>query len=164
MRTKEMNCFFAMVLGFFTFLFSSCVQMKYCNFIEINAPTEEVFAVLEDYENYPSFIPEFHKSVQIISEEKRGKGVVFQNFSTWNNYKMKSKYEITEYEENAFIKMKNLTQYGFTEMRLEKISGNNTKYTLTNELSIPWSMKEKLFSSFDKELVLVKDYCEKSKY
>ena len=74
---------------------------------------------------------------------------------------MKSKYEIIEYEKNAFIKMKNLTQYGFTEMRVEKISEGKTKYTLSNELSIPRSMKEKLFSSFDKELVLVKEYCEK---
>ena len=156
-----MNRFFAMMFGFFAFLFSSCVNMKYCNFVEIDTPVEKVFAILESYERYPSFIPEFHKNVQIISEEKSAKGVVFQNLSTWNNYKMKSKYEIIEYEKNAFIKMKNLTQYGFTEMRVEKISEGKTKYTLSNELSIPRSMKEKLFSSFDKELVLVKEYCEK---
>ena len=56
-----------------------CSNVKYENSININAPKDLVFMILEDYENYPNIIPDFHVNVKIVSENRTGLGVQFYN-------------------------------------------------------------------------------------
>ena len=137
-----------------------CSNVEYEKSINIKAPKELVFMILEDYENYPSIIPDFHVSVKIISENRTGLGVQFINNSTFEGYKIESLYEITEYRFNEYIKMENKSQYGSTEMIVEKINDNETVYTLINYLRIPNSMKNQLYSAFDNELETIKRISE----
>jgi hypothetical protein len=138
-----------------------CSTIKYENSINIKASKDFVFNILEDYENYPSVIPEFHANVKIISENRTGLGVQFINNSTFGGYKIQSIYEITEYRYNEYIKMENKLQYGLTEMIIENIDENQTKYTLINDIRIPIFMKDKLFNAFDNELETIKKVSER---
>jgi uncharacterized membrane protein len=143
------------------FVLAGCSNITYENSITINAPKEVVFAILEDYENYPAIIPEFHAGVKIISENHTGLGVQFINNSTFGGYKIESLYEVTGYRLNEYIKMENKSQYGSTEMSVETAGEKETKYTLTNDIRIPVFMKGKLYSAFDKEMETIKAICEK---
>lgn len=138
----------------------SCTPVTYLGSVEIHAPVGKVFSVIEDYENYPTFIPEFHNKTAIVSDIKKGSGVQFENESVWNGHKLKSTYEITAYEKDHKIEMCNLSQKGTTVMTLERISEDWTRYTLQVGISIPRGMKEALFAAFDREMNAVKDYCE----
>jgi ribosome-associated toxin RatA of RatAB toxin-antitoxin module len=137
-----------------------CSNMRYEKSISINAPKAIVFGILEDYENYPNIIPEFHANVRIISKNKTGLGVQFINNSTFGGYKIESTYEVTEYRFNEYIKMENKSQYGSTELVVSEIGNNETLYTLINYVKIPNSMKNKLYSAFDKELETIKTISE----
>lgn len=137
-------------------LLSACTTVKYQNTITINAQDNIVFSILEDYENYPNIIPEFHSAVEIISENRTGFGVRFNNVSIWGSYKIKSTYEVIEYRINDYIKLKNLSQFGSTELIVRKLEENTTEYTLINYAKIPFYMKKQLFESFDKELEIIK--------
>lgn len=50
-------------LGILTLM--GCASIEYEKSININAPKDYVFTILEDYENYPDIIPEFHEKVKI---------------------------------------------------------------------------------------------------
>jgi len=152
---------FLFILGII--ILSGCSNIKYENSININAPKAVVFGILEDYENYPTIIPEFHTNVKIISENRTGLGVQFINNSKFGGYKIESIYEVTEYRFNEYIKMENKSQYGSTELIVNDIGNNVTKYTLINYVSIPSSMKNKLYSAFDNELETIKKVCENNK-
>ena len=141
-----------------------CSNIKYENSININAPKDHVFMILEDYENYPNIIPDFHVNVKIISENRTGLGVQFINNSTFGGYKIESIYEVTEYRFNEYIRMENKSQYGSTELTVENISDNETLYTLKNYMRIPNSMKNKLYSVFDNELETIKRISERILY
>jgi len=141
-------------------LAGGCSDVKYENSININAPKALVFGILEDYENYPNIIPEFHTNVRIISENRTGLGVRFINNSKFSDYRIESKYEVTEYKLNEYIKMENKSQYGLTELIVDDIGNNETKYTLINYVRIPISMKNELYSAFDNELETIKKVCE----
>jgi len=141
-------------------ILSGCSDVKYENSININAPKAFVFGILEDYENYPNIIPEFHTNVRIISENHTGLGVQFINNSKFGGYKIESIYEVTEYRFNEYIKMENKSQYGSTELIIDDIGNNETKYTLINYIRIPNSMKNKLSSAFDNELETIKKVSE----
>jgi len=141
-------------------LLSGCSDIRYENSININAPKALVFEILENYENYPNIIPEFHTNVRIISENRTGLGVQFINNSTFGGYKIESIYEVTEYRYNEYIKMENKSQYGSTELIVNDIENNETKYTLINYVKIPNFMKDKLNSAFDNELEAIKRISE----
>ena len=147
------------VLGIIILL-ASCSNIKYENSININAPKALVFGILENYENYPNIIPEFHNNVKIISENRTGLGVRFINNSKFGGYKIESIYEVIEYRSNEYIKMENKSQYGSTELIINDIGNNETKYTLINYVRIPNTMKNKLYSAFDKELETIKKISE----
>jgi hypothetical protein len=141
-------------------ILSGCSNIRYENSININAPKTIVFKILENYENYPNIIPEFHSNVRIISENHTGLGVQFINNSTFGGYKIESIYEVTEYRFNEYIKMENKSQYGSTELIVDDIGSNETKYTLINYVRIPNSMKNQLYSAFNKELKTIKRISE----
>ena len=141
--------------------FIGCTTVKYENAIIINAPNNIVFNILEDYENYPNIIPEFHSAVKIISENRTGIGVQFNNSSTWGGYKIESTYEVIEYRINEYIKLKNLSQFGSTELIIKKVDDNKTEYTLINYTKIPFYMKKRLYGSFDNELEIIKQLFKK---
>jgi len=147
-----------LVLGIL--ILSGCSDVKYENSIIINAPKAFVFGILEDYENYPNIIPEFHTNVRIISENRTGLGVQFKNNSKFGGYKIESIYEVTEYRYNEYIKMENKSQYGLTELIVDDIGNNETKYTLINYVRIPISMKNELYNAFDNELETIKKISE----
>jgi hypothetical protein len=149
---------FLFVLGII--ILSGCSNIKYENSININAPKDFVFGILEDYEAYPNIIPEFHTNVRITSENRKGLGVQFINNSTFGGYKIESIYEVTEYRFNEYIKMENKSQYGSTELIVNDIGNNETKYTLINYVKIPNSMKNKLNKAFDNELETIKKVSE----
>jgi uncharacterized membrane protein len=151
-----------LLIIFSVFVFASCSTVKYENSININAPADTVFSILENYENYPHIIPEFHANVKVISEDHTGLGVKFINNSIFGGYRIESIYEITEYIINEYIKMENKSQYGSTEMIVETIGENETKYTLINNIRIPASMKNKLYNAFNNELETIKEVCEKN--
>jgi hypothetical protein len=136
------------------------VTAKYQNSIKINVPDTVAFNILEDYENYPNIIPIFHSAVKITSENRTGIGVRFNNVSVWGGYKMESTYKVVEYKLNEYIKLKNMTQYGLSELIVSKVGNNETEYTLINYTKIPFYMKKKLFKSFDNELEIIKQMCE----
>jgi len=145
------------VLAFvFVIIFSGCSNMRYENSIEINAPKALVFEILEDYENYPNIISDFHDNVRIISENRTGLGVRFENNSTFGGYKIQSIYEVTEYRFNEYIKLENQSQNGSTELIVDDIGNNRTKYTLINYVRIPNSMIKQLYNAFDNELETIK--------
>jgi uncharacterized membrane protein len=73
-----------------------CSSIEYKNSVIINAPNNVVFNILEDYENYPNIIPDFHLAVKIISENRTGLGVRFENTSMWGGYKINSIYEVRQ--------------------------------------------------------------------
>ena len=141
-------------------ILSGCTNLRYENSINISAPKDLVFGILEDYKNYPNIIPDFHTSVEIISENHTGLGVQFINKSAFGGYKMESIYEVTEYRFNEYIKMENKSQYGLTELIVEDIVNNETIYTLINYVRIPSSMKNKLYNAFDNELETIKRISE----
>jgi uncharacterized membrane protein len=141
-------------------ILAGCSNIKYENSININAPKVFVFGILENYESYPNIIPEFHANVRIISENRTGLGVQFINNSTFGGYKIESIYEVTEYRLNEYIKMENKSQYGSTELIVNDVGNNETKYTLINYVKIPNSMKSKLNNAFDNELETIKRISE----
>jgi uncharacterized membrane protein len=141
-------------------ILTGCTTIKYENSIKINASEDIVFKILEDYENYPNIIPDFHTTVKIISENRTGKGVQFDNFSSWKSYKYNSLYEVIEYKINEYIKLENKTQYGITELIIKKINKNETEYTLINYNKVPFFMKKEIHKSFDNELEIIKRICE----
>ena len=147
-----------LVLGIL--ILSGCSDVKYENSININAPKALIFGILEDYEAYPDIIPEFHANVKIISDNRTGLGVQFINNSKFSGYRIESKYEVIEYRLNEYIKMENKSQYGLTELIVDDIGDNETKYTLINYVRIPISMKNELYSAFDNELETIKKVCE----
>jgi len=153
-----------LLIIFGVLVFIGCSNVEYEKSINIKAPKELVFMILEDYENYPNIIPDFHVNVKIISENRTGLGVQFINNSTFGGYKIESLYEITEYRFNEYIKMENKSQYGSTEMIVEEISDNESIYTLINYVRIPNSMKSKLYSAFDSELETIKRISESTLY
>ena len=73
---------------------------------------------------------------------------------------MESIFEVAEYRINDYIKLENKTHYGFTELIVEDIGNNVTRYTLINNTRIPNSMKNKLFEAFNKELETIKRISE----
>ena len=148
------------ILVIFALLLVGCSEIEYKNSIIINAPNNVVFDILENYESYPDIIPDFHSTVKIISENRTGLGVTFENTSTWGGYKIKSIYEVTEYKYNEYIKLENRSQYGITEIIINKITENETEYILINHIKIPSNMKNKLYESFDYELETIKKLCE----
>jgi hypothetical protein len=152
-----------LLIIFSVFVLVGCANIKYENSIKINAPTDIVFMILEDYENYPNIIPEFHSNVKIISENHKGLGVQFINNSTFGRYKIESIYEVTEYRFNEYIKMENKSQYGSTELIVENISENETIYTLKNNVQIPVSMKNQLYNAFNNELEAIKKISENNR-
>jgi uncharacterized membrane protein len=152
---------FSLLIIFSVLVLVGCSTIKYENSININASKDFVFKILEDYENYPNMIPEFHANVKIISENHTGLGVQFINNSTFGGYKIESIYEVTEYRFNEYIKMENKSQYGSTEMIVENIGENETKYTLINNIRIPVSMKNKLYNAFNNELETIKKISER---
>jgi hypothetical protein len=52
--------------------------------------------------------------------------------------------------------MENESQYGSTELIIDDIGKNETKYTLINYVRIPNSMKNRLYSAFNNELETIK--------
>jgi hypothetical protein len=152
------------ILIIFSFLtLSGCATYRYENFTIINSPKDIVFMVLEDYENYPNIIPELHSTVEIISENRTGLGVQFINISTFGGRNTKSIYEIVGYGFNEYIKMINRTHFGRTELFVENLNENKTRYTLINYIRIPFFMRNRLFKIFDEELEIIKGIIE-SKY
>jgi hypothetical protein len=149
-----------LLFAFGILILSGCSEIKYENSININAPKAIVFGILEDYENYPNIIPEFHANVRIISENRTGLGVKFINNSAFGGYKIKAIYEVTEYKPNEYIKMENRSQYGLTELIVNDIGNNETIYTLINYIKIPNSMKNELNNAFDNELKAIKRISE----
>ena len=145
---------------FVVLAFSGCTTVRYENFIIINASKDVVFRVLEDFENYPNVIPEVHADTRIITENRTGLGVQFSNLSTFGGFNTESIFEVIEYRINEFIKLKNLTHYGYTEMILLDIGDGKTKYTLINYTRVPFFMRRRLFRVFDEELELIKEYIE----
>jgi len=141
-------------------ILSGCVDIRYENSIIINAPKDIVFEILEDYENYPNIIPDFHANVRIITDNRTGLGVQFINNSTFGGYKMESLFEVIEYRFNEYIKLENKSQYGITELSVEEIGNNVTLYTLINNFRIPKSMKGKLFTAYNYELGIIKRISE----
>ena len=141
-------------------LLSGCVDIRYENSIIINAPKNIVFEILEDYENYPNIIPEFHANVIIITDYNTGLGVQFINNSIFGGYKMESIFEVIEYRFNEYVKLENKSQYGFTELFVEEIENNITKYKLINNLRVPKSMENKLFTAYNNELEIIKRVTE----
>jgi uncharacterized membrane protein len=149
-----------LILTVIVLLLAGCTTLKYENAVMINAPDNIVFRVLEDYENYPTIIPEFHSAVKIVSENKTGIGVKFNNISTWGGYKIESTYEVVEYRINENIKLKNLSQYGSAELIVKKNDDTKSEYTLINYTKVPFYMKKRLYESFGNELKIVKQVCE----
>jgi uncharacterized membrane protein len=149
---------YILILG--VIVFAGCSNIRYENSININAPVGIVFEILEDYENYSNIIPDFHASVRIISENRTGLGVQFINISTFGGHRIESIYEVTEYRFNEYIKMENRSQYGSTELIVEDIGNNRTRYTLINYLRIPSTMKNRIFNAFDNELEIIKNISE----
>jgi len=141
-------------------LFSGCTTVRYENSIVINGPKEVVFKVLEDFENYPNMIPEVHTNTKIITENRSGLGVQFSNLSTFGGFNTESIFEVVEYRINEYIKLKNLTHYGYTEMILADMSNGKTEYTLINYTRVPFFMRRRLFRVFDEELEIIKEYIE----
>jgi len=139
---------------------SGCVDIMYENSIIINTPKDIVFEILEDFENYPNIIPAFHDNVRIISNNRTGLGVQFINNSTFGGYRIESIFEVIEYRFNEYIKLENKSQNGLTELYVEEIENNKTRYTLINNFRAPKSMKNKLFMGYDEELEIIKRISE----
>jgi len=141
-------------------ILTGCVNVRYENSIIIDAPRSIVFAILEDFENYPNIIPEVHAEVRIITENRTGLGVQFINISTFGGHRIESIFEVTEYRFNEFIRLENISQYGVTELILDEAEYNRTLYTLINYLRIPRFMRNELFSIFDEELEIIRRISE----
>ena len=149
-----------LLIVFVVLALSGCITVRYENSIIINAPKDVVFMVLEDFENYPNMIPEVHAETRIITENRTGLGVQFSNLSTFGGFNTKSIFEVVEYRINEYIKLKNLTHYGYTELILVDIGDGKTKYTLINYTRVPFFMRRRLFRVFDEELELIKKFIE----
>ena len=149
-----------LLIIFVVLAFSGCTTVRYENSIVINGTKDLAFMILEDYENYPNIIPEVHDNVRIISENRTGLGVQFINNSTFGGFNTESLFEVVEYRFNEYIKLKNLTHYGFTELKLADIEYGKFQFTLINYTKIPFFMRKKLFNVFDKELEIIKEIVE----
>ncbi|HBE03544.1 MAG: hypothetical protein A2096_00780 [Spirochaetes bacterium GWF1_41_5] len=137
----------------------SC-KATYQNNILINTSVENLFAAVSDYEKFPMYVPEFHQEVKIISTNRAGKDVQFYNMFFWGKFKIESTYLVSEFKKNEYIRLENLSQYGITEFKFEKIDANMSKYILINHVKAPSFIRKNLFKSYDKELIALKAYCE----
>jgi len=146
---------------FILLLCQGCVNVTYEGQIDIDAPVDVVFSILENYEEYPDFIKDFHSETRIISDVKTGVGVVIDNKYNWKGHSITSQFYVSDYQKNQRITMKNQSQWGYSEMVVEDLGSGKTKYKLKNELRIPKGMQQELFDAFDRELLLVKQECEK---
>ena len=132
-------------------------NIRYENSIHINAPIDIVFGIIDDY---PNIIPDFHDNVRIISENRTGLGVRFINNSAFGGHKIESIFEVVEYKFNEYIKLENKTHYGSTELIVNVLGDNKTRYIMINYTRAPNFMKNRLFNAFDNELEIIKRISE----
>jgi hypothetical protein len=146
-------------LAFLTAL-SGCMQT--CVFVKrmpIAAMPEVIFAVASDFESYPKYFPELHKQVSIVSKVKAGKGVIFENVSSFKGVTARSKWEVTEFEKDKFIRMES-ELYGTIVILLNQIDYNTTEETMVVVAKIPADYKNEIFGLYENEMKTLKEVCE----
>lgn len=143
-------------------LVSGCTRIEYEESIIIDAPSSTVFSVITDYEEWVNILPELHDEIEIISEIKEGKGVVWRNVGYFKGHKNISEVTVTEYKENELVVMEDLKDgRSHTTLTTKKLNDNSTLYTykISVDMYIPY--KDYFLEIIANELLLVKAESEK---
>lgn len=149
------------ILGLILFL-NGCARIEFEDSITIDAPSSVVFSVITDYEGWVNVLPELHDKVEIISDIKEGKGVVWRNEGTFKGHKSTSEVTITEYIENELVVMEDLKDgMSHTTLTTKKIDENTTLYTYKISCDMYLPYKDDFLEIVAGELLLVKAESEK---
>ena len=139
---------------------SGCMQtFVFVKRMPIGAMPEVIFAVASDFESYPKYFPDLHKQVNIVSKVKQGKGVIFENVSSYKGFTTRSNWEVTEYEKDKFIRMES-DLYGTIIILLNQIDYNISEETMIVVARIPADYKNDIFGLYEKEMKTLKEVCE----
>lgn len=146
----------------FIALISSCTRIEYEESVLINAPSSTVFSVITDYENWVNVLPELHDEIEIISDIKEGKGVVWRNIGHFKGHKNISEVTVTEYRKNELVVMEDLKDgRSHTTLTTKDVGENSTLYTykISVDMYIPY--KDDFLEIIANELQLIKIESEK---
>jgi hypothetical protein len=139
---------------------SGCMQTYvFVKRMPIGAMPEVIFAVASDFESYPKYFPVLHKQVNIVSKVKTGKGVVFENVSSFKGANVRSNWEVTEFEKDKFIRMES-ELYGTIVIMLHQIDYNTTEETMFVVAKIPADYKNEIFGLYENEMKTLKEVSE----
>jgi len=144
------------------FIFSTgCENTQvFCKRVIISAMPEKIFKVITDFESYPKLCPEFYKQVNIVSNIKEGKGVIIENVSEFKGYSQRSRWEVIEYEKDKLIRLEN-PSFGTIIMIVNQIDYNTSEEIMIVVTKISSTMKDEVFSVYEKQMKAVKEKCER---
>lgn len=144
-------------------VFSGCVtNSEFEKSITIQAPKEIVFAIITDYENYETLLPMLHDSVTIVSEEKKGNGVVWESTGSFKNHKFTSQWTVTEYIENEKVVIKDLDKgIGETVLTVKDVNPIETEYTMYLRTKMYKPYEKDFIAIYEKEMKIIKEESER---
>lgn len=138
---------------------------------QINAPIERVFETISDIRNFEKAVPDII-DVEFLTDQEYGVGTKFRETRNMNGRKAVTDLEVTELEENEYIRLvsdvggtvwdsvfKVEKKEGETELSLEMEA---KPYKLMAKIITPL-MKGFMQNALEKDLLMVKEYCEKER-
>lgn len=136
---------------------------------QINAPKELVFKTVSDIRNFSKAVPEI-VNVDFLTTREYGVGTKFKETRNINGREVSTDLEVTEFEENEYIRIVSDTMgtlWDSTFTVKEKEGGTEliltmdaNAYKLLPKLINPF-MKGMMQKALEKDMVAVKNYCER---
>jgi hypothetical protein len=148
-----------------TFLFATTGCMTTSIFqesIEIDAPASIIFQVITNYESYDELIPMLHKSMEIVSETKSGKGVEWKSTGEFKGHRYTSVWTVTEYIQDRKVVMKELERnIGECILETKPLSETKTLYThyISTRMYKPY--EQEFLAIYKKEMAIIKKESER---
>jgi hypothetical protein len=125
----------------------------------IAAAPSKIFSHIADFKEYPRLFPESHNQVTVVSDEKDGKGVVFDNVAVYKSRTVQNRWTVTEFVRDRVIRMDSDTG-GTVIILLHQIDYDTTEETVIASVNIQPKYKDELFAAFEKEMSALKTACE----
>lgn len=139
-----------------------CTESTFTQSIEIDAPASIVFDIITDYENYDELIPELHDSISIVSKNKEGLGVAWENTGTFKGYTVTSTWTVTEFEQDRLIKLEDLDKKLATATLItDPINDYKTKYSKEIKSIMYKPYEDDLFKIYENEMKIINEESER---
>lgn len=156
-----MNKKYIITLCILCLLSIGCKELTFSESIEINAPVSTVFSVITDYESYNLINPELHEKMRIVSDKKEGEGVIWESTGKFKIFKIKTAWEVTQFEQNKFITMEDTKgQLGYTTLKVRQIDTDKTEFTTTTVSTMFIPLRNTMFGMYREEMMAFKNVSE----